>query len=174
MIYVRKEKERETEQIYSLIEKAFQREAAKGRKVLRLVESLKKDPCYIPELSLSAELDGALAGHALFAKIKIGDLSQLFLASLAVSPEYQKAGVGTLLVQTGHFIGESLGYDWSITGEKSDFYPRFGYLPADECGDFSLINEKTEAFMVCPLKEEPKAVYGRVFWPRPFLEYRES
>lgn len=72
----------------------------------KLVENLRKNPKFIPELSLVAEVDGKTVSHILFFPIiiKCGDGNKKeinSLASVAVLPEFQKQGVGGELIREG-------------------------------------------------------------------------
>ena len=72
----------------------------------KLVENLRKNPKFIPELSLVAEVDGKTVGHILFFPIiiKCGNGNEkeiISLAPVAVLPEFQKQGVGGELIREG-------------------------------------------------------------------------
>lgn len=59
----------------------------------------------IPEtISLVAETEGTVAGHAAFSPVKIGhneNLQGYILAPLGIKPEYQRRRIGTGLIQSG-------------------------------------------------------------------------
>ncbi|MEO3872578.1 N-acetyltransferase [Nonomuraea sp. B12E4] len=57
-----------------------------------LVDALRKDPAWIPGLSIVAELDGVVAGHALFTRCHIDGSPALALAPCAVLPAHQRRG----------------------------------------------------------------------------------
>ena len=70
-----------------------------------MVEAIRKNPKFIPELSLVAEADAEIIGHILFFPIIIesnqNNFSSLSLAPMSVVPEYQNIGIGTRLVKNG-------------------------------------------------------------------------
>ncbi len=96
-----------------------------------LVALLRTRQQYDPQLSLIAEIDGVIVGHALFNPMSIYFDGQVVpivnLAPLAVHPDYQKQGIGGHLMQAGHAIAQDKGYDCSILLGHPDYYPRYGY-----------------------------------------------
>ncbi len=85
-INIRKEKETDYSEIYELNKSAFGQEGEP-----KLVDLLRKNNAFIPELSLVATIDDKVAGHILFTKIKIKDdngneYNSLALAPIAVIP----------------------------------------------------------------------------------------
>src|SRR5689334_6615006 len=49
------------------------------------------------------------------------------LSPLAVAPEHQRTGVGSVLVTEGHRIAQAKGYPLSFLIGHPPYYPRFGY-----------------------------------------------
>jgi putative acetyltransferase len=84
-----------------------------------------------PELSLVAEVDGAVVGHALFSPRRIrlmeADVKAVSLGPIAVSPTYQGQGVGGALIAEGHRVAASTGCLVSYLVGHPTYYPRFGY-----------------------------------------------
>ena len=74
-----------------------------GEDESRLVDAL-RDGGYV-RLSLVAELDGRVVGHILFGDLPIvmtsGTVEALALAPLAVVPDRQREGIGSMLVSEG-------------------------------------------------------------------------
>jgi predicted N-acetyltransferase YhbS len=96
-----------------------------------LVANLRQQRQYDPELSLVAEIDGQIAGHALFMPYRLRLSGQTIeavnLAPLGVHPAYQRQGVGTALLEAGHQIAKAKGYAFSFLLGHVAYYPRFGY-----------------------------------------------
>ena len=66
---IRREEERDYEEISEVIEKAFKSMAFSDHKEQFLVERIRKSADFIPELSLVACYKGDVVGHILFSKI---------------------------------------------------------------------------------------------------------
>ena len=100
-----------------------------------LVDLLRNSDSFIPQLSLVAEADGKIAGHILFSKISIegngvNATASLALAPMAVSPKFQKKGIGSKMVHYGLQQANELGYKSVIVVGHEHYYPRFGFAPA--------------------------------------------
>lgn len=84
-----------------------------------------------PELSLVIEVDGRIAGHALFTRQVIrllnDDLPAVLLGPIAVDPGCQDQGLGGALIVEGHNIARAKGYTLSFLVGHPSYYPRFGY-----------------------------------------------
>ncbi|HNR07859.1 MAG TPA: N-acetyltransferase [Saprospiraceae bacterium] len=147
---LRREKASDFHGIYLVHQAAFRQEA-EGR----LVEKLRKNKAYIPELSLVAIQDNLVVGHIIFSKIKISggqkDYESLTLAPLGVLTEFQNKGIGSLLVREGLKKARELGYRSVIVLGHKNFYPRFGFVPASRWGIESPYEVPDEAFMAIEL-----------------------
>lgn len=69
-------------------------------------------------------------GHILFTEAQIGLATIAALAPMAVLPEYQSKGIGSMLIQAGLEKIQKLGYPAVIVLGHPDYYPRFGFQPA--------------------------------------------
>ena len=65
---------------------------------------------------------------------KVGNDTVLVLAPLAILPAFQKQGIGSALINKGHQIAKELGYEYCLVLGSEHYYPRFGYLPAEQFG----------------------------------------
>tara|TARA_R110000744_G_scaffold125730_7_gene231593 strand:+ start:9839 stop:10357 length:519 start_codon:yes stop_codon:yes gene_type:complete len=86
-------------------------------------------------LELVAELDGRIAGVAMFspamAKLDDGrEIPGLGLGPVAVLPDYQNRGIGAALIEAGLDFIRTLGPSYCIVLGDPDFYSRFGFEPA--------------------------------------------
>ncbi len=53
---------------------------------------------------------------------------------MAVAPDWQRQGIGSLLVPVGLELCRAAGYDLAIVLGHTGFYPRFGFRPAPPLG----------------------------------------
>ena len=96
-----------------------------------LVDLLRHNSMYDPELSLVAELEGRIVGHVLFSPftfIVLGvEQRGVVLAPAAVKPEFQRKGIGGMLIEEGHKRAKEKGFTFSLLCGHEGYYPRFGY-----------------------------------------------
>lgn len=131
-----------------------------------LVRKIRQSEDYIPQLSLVAVDNGIVVGYVMFHPCRIGKQVSLALAPLAVHPDYQKKGIGALLVEEGLAIAPSLGYEHSIV-LGGPYYMRFGYEPAPST--IYLKNGRNEHLYIKPLKKHAlDSVSGQVAYSFPF------
>ncbi|MDY9925689.1 N-acetyltransferase [Methanosarcina sp.] len=142
----------------------------------KLVENLRKNPKFVPELSLVAEADGKIVGHILFFPIKIKsaegkEKETISLAPAAVMPEFQKQGIGGELIREGIKACRKIGYDSVIVLGHPEYYPKFGFEPTEKWGIKDPFGAPAEAFMALELKERAlEGAGGVVEYPDEFLD----
>src|SRR5580704_9421442 len=78
-------------------------ESAFGRRdEADIVHRLRNTPGYIPSLSLVADSDGFIIGHAIFSEVSVysGETTwkAVVLGPIAVAPERQRQGIGSMLI----------------------------------------------------------------------------
>jgi putative acetyltransferase len=139
----------------------------------QLVDALRWDGDFIPELSLVAADGGRIVGHILFPPVTIsspeGDIAALALAPMAVLPECQGRGIGALLVKEGLATCRRLGHRIVIVVGHPAYYPKFGFFPARERGIDVPFPVPDEALMVTALVEGAlEGVHGTVRYPHAF------
>ncbi|MEG4818207.1 N-acetyltransferase [Microcoleus sp. K5-D4] len=98
-----------------------------------------------------------VVGHILFSPVVVEgkcsrNLSILGLAPVAVLPEYQRQGIGTLLIQHGLEECRRSGFQAVVVLGHPDFYPRFGFIPASRKSLGCEYDVPDEAFMVLELE----------------------
>lgn len=165
---IRQEVQKDHEEIYKLILEAFgTAEHADGNEQ-DLVAALRKGDAFIPELSLVAEINGELAGHILFTKAMVGNDEVLVLAPLSVKPKYQKQGVGIALISEGHKIAKELGYQYALVVGSELYYPKSGYISAEQLGIEVPQGFPPANFMAVKLQENAKALSGAVTYAKEF------
>lgn len=144
------------DKVDKLIRNAFTQSEHGYSNESELVEKIRKDKSYVPELELIALDDSKqIIGYGLLSEVSIVNSSQEFiglvLAPLAVSPNAQGKGVGGTLLTILEHSATKLGYNYiSILGH-ADYYPRFGYAPASKYQVKAPFNVPDEVFMIKPL-----------------------
>lgn len=171
---IRKEEEKDYEEVGKLIEQAFKDVEYSDHQEHFLVEKLRKSEAFIPELSLVAEDEnGIIKGHILLTKLKIENGSETFeslaLAPVSVRPEFQNQGIGGLLIREGHLIAQKLGYQSVILIGHENYYPKFGYEKTSNFGisfPFEIPEENGMAIEL--VKNGLKNKKGMVKYPKEF------
>jgi predicted N-acetyltransferase YhbS len=147
-----------------------------GRRMKALmVEKLRQNDLFIPQLSLVAEADGDIAGHILFYPVYIFSTRSryqcLSLAPMSVVPGYQRRGIGSQLVRTGLKAAGELGFESVIVLGHPEYYPRFGFKPASRWHIKVPFEVPDEAFMALELTDNALAnISGAVRYPEEFAE----
>ena len=97
--------------------------------LLPLVRDLLREATSV--LSLVATIDAQLAGHVVFTQARIADRGEraALLGPLAVSPVYQRQGVGGALVHAGLQRLEQETVDRVFVLGDPAYYGRFGFQP---------------------------------------------
>lgn len=146
-ITIRDEAPQDVEAVYRVNQQAFETEAE-----AELVDMLRINGKAV--ISLVADTNGLIVGHVLFSPVTIeppiANWNALGLAPLAVSPEWQRQGIGKELVKHGIERCRSLGIELLVVLGHPDYYPIFGFHKAS---DFGITNEyqADEAFMILEL-----------------------
>ena len=132
-------------------------------KEAQLTADLLKDNTAEPILSLLAFNGKEAIGHILFTRVYMDEMDvkqplMHILAPLAVIPEYQKQGVGGLLIKEGLRILAEWGTELVFVLGHMDYYPKFGFIPdAKKIGflaPYPIPAEYANAWMVQSLNPE--------------------
>lgn len=107
---------------------------AEEPEVVDLVRELVDDTSFIPSLSLVAEDEGRIIGHAMFTRARVlgerAELPVLALAPVSVVPERQREGVGAKLITEGISRAKAMREQAVVVLGHPDYYSRFGFKPA--------------------------------------------
>lgn len=97
-----------------------------------LVDNLRHNEQFDPELSLVAEIQGKLIGHVLLSPftfyMKGKPKKGCWLAPLCVDPDYQHQKIGSRLIEAVHKVAQDKGFVLCILCGHDQYYPKFGYL----------------------------------------------
>jgi len=169
-LIIRPERENDTLKIREVNDSAF---GQKNEGIL--IERLRQTENFIPELSLVAELNDEIIGHILFYPVIIRSPTSKFrsisLGPMAVSPEYQRQGIGSQMVKEGLETAKTLGHKSVIVVGHPEYYPRFGFKPASQWKIKVPFDVPDEAFLALELViDELKGKSGTVEYPEEFNE----
>ncbi len=134
-----------------------------------LLDDLRADEGWIPELSLVAEVDGRVVGHVACTRGRVGADRRpaLGLGPIGVLPDHQGAGIGGALVHAVVAVAEALGESLVCLLGSTDWYPRFGFVPAAAHGVVAPDPDWGDHFQVRVL--DPSAVVAGPFeYAEPF------
>jgi putative acetyltransferase len=99
-----------------------------------LLDALRACDAWIPELSLVAVLDGEVVGHVVTTRAHVGGRPALGLGPIGVEPEHQAGGIGSALVHASVAAAEAMGEPLVALLGSTEYYGRFGFVPAHEVG----------------------------------------
>jgi len=175
-INLRKEQPTDYQKTEALIEQAFRNEEMSDQQEHLLVQRIRRSNAFIPELSIIAvNQQNNILGQILFSKITIENNGQttasLALAPVSVHPDYQKQGIGSMLINEGLEQAKAAGYPSVIVLGHADYYPRFGFKSASLWGIQAPFDVPDEAFMALELTPGAlKDVSGVVQYSEAFSE----
>jgi putative acetyltransferase len=134
-----------------------------------LVDWLRANPAWIPELSFVAvDSGGDLAGHVVCTRGAVGPAAVLALGPLSVRPDRQRSGVGTALMHAVLGAADALGESLVGLLGSTTYYPRFGFRLASEYGITPQRPGWGEHFQVRTFTAYDPALRGEFAYPEPF------
>jgi len=142
----------------------------------RLVESIRASPEFLPELSLVGDFEGQIVGHVMisYAAIRDGEKDKpiALLAPLAVSPEFQRRGVGSALVREVTRRADDLDEPLVVLEGSPVFYGRLGFEYSVPCGIHLKLPSwaPAEASQILRLTNYTASIRGLVVYPAAFDE----
>ena len=121
----------------------------------RLVDGLRAGRGLL--LSLVAWKYTSVVGHILFSSLRSDSGKTLAggaaLGPMAVLPECQRQGIGSRLVQRGLVDLRTAGRKFVVVLGHPEYYPRFGFVPAQKFGMTCEFDVPPEVFMALELEE---------------------
>jgi putative acetyltransferase len=157
MIEIREEKKEDYDAVQIVNDRAFG--APEEGRIINILREVCQET-----LSLVAVLDEKIVGHIFFSPVTVDhedtQVIGMGLAPLAVLPEYQNQGIGSLLVKEGLRRIKQTDCPFIIVLGHINYYPRFGFERASIYGLKSQWDDvPDEAFMVLVLN---KSVVARI------------
>jgi putative acetyltransferase len=88
----------------------------------------------VPALSLVAVRNGELVGHVVCSRATVGDHAAVGLGPIGVLPAHQRQGVGAALMHAVLAAADALELPLVGLLGSTEYYPRFGFVPATQLG----------------------------------------
>ena len=114
-----------------------------------IVDALRSNSAAL--LSLVATVGGRVVGHIMYSALTVGDVSGAALGPVAVLPEHQRQGIGSLLIEAGNRKIQEAGYPFIGVIGHANYYPRFGFRPASAYGITCEWDVPDDVFMLLAL-----------------------
>ena len=134
-----------------------------------LVDALRADPAWIPELSrVAVDANGRIVAHCLLTRCHIDDVPALCLAPVATAPDRQGTGAGSAAIESCLAEAAKLGERYVVVLGHHDYYPRFGFQRAVDHGVRISIDVPPEALMVLALPDAGPIPAGLIHYAPPF------
>lgn len=139
-----------------------------------LVDGVRASEHYIPELSLVAELEGAIVGHVMISRVTLVDGETRHvahsMAPVAVAPDHQGRGTGGAMIRRGIALAEDRGLPMVLLEGDPAYYRRFGFEHSVRHGIHFDLPEwaPAEAAQVVILTSYDPTIRGKVEYPPAF------
>ncbi len=99
-----------------------------------LVHALRASGAWLPALALIAEEAGGVVGHVCVTRADIDGRPALALGPIGVIPARQGSGIGDALMHAVLGAADALDETVVVLLGHTDYYPRFGFVPAADLG----------------------------------------
>lgn len=172
-ILVRRERPADEAAARAVQAAAFTPEAGAGGRApepveARLLDALRRDDGWLPELSWVAELDGRVVGHAVATRGHVDEVPAVGLGPIGVDPALQRSGVGSALMRAMIGAADARGEPLIALLGSPDYYTRFGFRASTELGIEPPDPAWGRHFQVLPLDGWGPAIVGRFRYAQPF------
>lgn len=166
-VLLRRETPADIADIRRVTTRAFARDDAPEPVEAPLVDQLRADAGWIPQLSLVADV-GGVVGHVVCTRAVLGGQPVLGLGPLSVDPPYQGRGVGSALMHA--ILGAADARDESLVVLLGSprYYGRFGFVAARDLGIVAPDAHWGDAFQARPLTTYTPSMRGRFDFAEPF------
>jgi len=156
-IFIRKTTENDFFQTENLTREAFWNIYIPGCNEHLVLHNLRNSKSYVCELDLVAVFENEIIGHIISTKAKIVDLQNnehevLCVGPLSVSPEFQKKGIGSKLLNESIRVAKETDHRGMILFGNPEYYHRFGFRNAQEYNITTKDDQNFEPFMALELQ----------------------
>ena len=136
---IRLERKDEYREVEYLVREAFWNVYRPGALEHYVLNQLRNDNAFVPELDFVLEKDGKIIGQNVFmrAVIKADDgreISIMTMGPICIAPQYQKQGYGKILLDYSLEQAKQLGYGAVCFEGNINFYGKSGFTFAREFG----------------------------------------
>ena len=162
-IIIRKESKNDITAIRQVVLAAFENHPHSNQTEHLLVEKLREAEALT--VSLVADNNGKVVGHIAFSPVSInGEQCNWYgLAPVSVHPDFQRQGIGGMLIKEGLKELNKLGVTGCVLLGEPEYYGRFGFVAHE---GLTLPDVPPEYFLALPLTE--KNVQGVVSYHKVF------
>ena len=138
-IIIRLEKKEEYREVENLVRESFWNVYRPGCLEHYVLNRLRTDEAFVPELDFVMEKDGKLIGQNMFMRAKIQaddgrDIPIITMGPIGIAPEFKRQGYGKILLDYSLEKAAELGAGALCFEGNIDFYGKSGFTFASEFG----------------------------------------
>ncbi|MGN0666436.1 MAG: GNAT family N-acetyltransferase [Huintestinicola sp.] len=138
-IIIRLEKKEEYREVENLVRESFWNVYRPGCLEHYVLNQLRNDPAFVPELDFVMEKDGRLIGQNMFMRANIKaddgrDIVIMTMGPICIIPELKRMGYGKILLDYSLEKAKELGCGALCFEGNIDFYGKSGFTYASEFG----------------------------------------
>jgi predicted N-acetyltransferase YhbS len=122
---------------------------------------------YLPGFSVVAVLDDEIVGHVISTRGWVGDYGLLGLGPIGVTSRLQRHGIGSALMNETIARANAAGEGGIALLGSTEYYPRFGFVPAASFGVLPPDETWGENFQLLPLAVWPGGIHGTFRYAEP-------
>ena len=136
---IRLERKEEYREVEYLVREAFWNVYRPGALEHYVLNQLRNDNAFVPELDFVLEKDGKIIGQNMFMRAVIKaddgrDIPIMTMGPICIAPQYQKQGYGIILLDYSLEQAKQLGYGAVCFEGNINFYGKSGFTFAREFG----------------------------------------
>ena len=138
-VIIRLEKKEEHREVENMVRESFWNVYRPGCLEHYVLNQLRDDPAFVPELDFVMELDGRLIGQNMFMRAEIKaddgrDIPIMAMGPICITPELKRKGYGKTLLDFSLKKAQELGCGAVCFEGNIDFYGKSGFVQASEFG----------------------------------------
>ena len=170
-ILIRRDNAADHAAIRTIVGDAFRDQAPPGDPPVEigLIDALRSSSEWIPQLSFVAESDEhTVVGYVICTRGWVDGRPALGLGPLAVAPATQRRGTGAALMHAVLGAADALDEPLVVLLGHTEYYPRFGFRPADQLGITPPVAAWAPHFQARALSAYQPDLRGAFRYARPF------